>query len=74
MESRHKDSRVNFLKKASLGTLAFIGLRFFGSKVPERKDQALGINTVSDEEANELLRELRTGSVKGFKPKPPPKK
>ena len=74
MESKQNNSRVDFLKRASLGALAFIGLRFFGSQAQERNDQALGISTIPDDEANELLRESRRGSIKGFKPKPPPAK
>ena len=67
------NSRITFLKKISLAFVSVFGLGIAGFKFQKLlMDSGRGFKTLSEKEANEIIRNLNSPKPMQLKPEPPP--
>jgi hypothetical protein len=71
-DRNRENSRLSFIKKASLGIVSVFGLSWtvLNSKPSENNNSTY--NLISDEEANDLLKNMAAPKSQGVRPLPPP--
>lgn len=68
------NSRAAFLKKVSLAFVSVVGIGFAGFNFQKlRKSFGFDVNTISDEDAKEVIRNMPSPKPHRLKPEPPPK-
>jgi len=74
MDNMHKkndnNSRIAFLKKISLAFVSVFGIGFIGFKFQTFSKSKF--KTISNKEANDIIRNMHSPKSKQLKPEPPP--
>jgi len=72
-KEKNMNTRAAFLKKVSLAFVSVAGLGLAGISFQKfRKSLGFNIKTLSDKEANELIRNMPSAETRRLNPKPPP--
>jgi hypothetical protein len=73
MQVKNKNSRSTFLKAITLGFVT-VGLGLTGFSKKKRPLASVdNFKTISEKNANELIKKFHSQNVKQLKPEPPPK-
>lgn len=72
-KEKNMNTRAAFLKKMSLALVSVVGFGLAGINFQKfRKNLGFNIKTLSNHEANELIRNMPSTEPQRLKPKPPP--